>query len=57
MKNTDLTELQNEIENRIYRMEDPGYEFPVRFSKKDYIFTAAVALICLAAVIGGAFIK
>ena len=57
MKNTDLIELQNEIENRISRMEDPGYEFPVRFSKKDYIFTAAVALICLAAVIGGAFIK
>lgn len=56
MKNTDITELHKEIENRISQMESSDYEFPRRFSRRDYIFTAAVAVICLAAVIGGAFI-
>lgn len=48
--------LDKEIEKRIEEMEKPDYEFPGRFSVKDYIFTAAVALMCLAAVIWGAFI-
>lgn len=56
MKNTDLTELHKEIENRISQMESESYEFPRRFSRGDYIFTAVVAVICLAAIIGGAFI-
>ncbi len=56
MKNTDLNELDIEIEKRISQMESDSYEFPRRFSKKDYIFTAVVAIICLAIVIGGAFI-
>lgn len=56
MKNKDLTELNNEIERRITEMEREDYEFPRRFSKTDYIITAVVAVICLAFVIGGAFI-
>lgn len=56
MKKTDLTELNDEIERRIAVMEEENYEFPRRFSKKDYIFTALVGVICLAFIIGGAFI-
>lgn len=48
--------LTEEIESKITEMESPSYEFPSRFSKKDYIFTAVVILVCLAGVIGGAFI-
>lgn len=56
MKNKDLTELNNEIERRITEMEREDYEFPRRFSKADYIITAVVIAVCLAFVIGGAFI-
>lgn len=56
MKNNDLTELNNEIERRISEMEREDYEFPRRFSKADYIITAVVAAVCLAFIIGGAFI-
>ncbi len=55
--NTDYEKLlTEEIESKITEMESPSYEFPTRFSKKDYIFTAVVILLCLAGVIGGAFI-
>ena len=56
MINTDINELQKEIENRISQMENEDYEFPRRFSRNDYIITAVIVFICLAAVIGGAFI-
>lgn len=45
-----------EVEKKISEMEKESYEFPKRFSKKDYIVTAIVILICLLGVIGGAFI-
>ncbi len=48
--------LMEEIEAKISEMESDSYEFPTRFAKKDYIFTAIVILICLVGVIGGAFI-
>ncbi len=48
--------LTEEIESKITEMESPDYEFPTRFSKKDYIFTVIVILVCLAGVIAGAFI-
>ncbi len=48
--------LTEEIESKLQEMESPYYEFPARFSKKDYIFTAVVIILCLAGVIGGAFI-
>lgn len=56
MKTTDLTELNAEIEKRIDEMEQPGYEFPRRFSRTDYISTFTVAFICLVLIIAGAFI-
>lgn len=48
--------LTEEIEAKISRMEKVSYEFPKRFSKKDYFFTVAVILFCLGGVICGAFI-
>lgn len=48
--------LNTEIENRLREMEKPDYEFPQRFSKIDYIVTAAVIGVCLIAVIAGAFL-
>lgn len=57
MKDNYEINFMDEVENRIQQMENESYEFPKRFSKKDYIFTAIVILICLAGVIGGAFIK
>ena len=48
--------LTEEIESKITEMESPDYEFPTRFSKKDYIFTVIVILVFLAGVIAGAFI-
>ena len=48
--------FMEEIEKKISEMENESYEFPKRFSKKDYIVTVIVILICLAGVIGGAFI-
>ncbi len=56
MKNDYQSEVDKEILNRIEEMESPDYEFPKRFSKGDYILVAAVAAICLFAVIAGAFI-
>ena len=56
MKTNYEERLTEEIESKIQEMESPSYEFPNRFSKKDYIFTVVVILLCLAGVIGGAFI-
>ena len=50
------TRFLDDVEKKISEMEDETYEFPKRFSKKDYIVTAIVILICLVGVIGGAFI-
>ena len=56
MKTNYEERLTEEIESKIQEMESPSYEYPNRFSKKDYIFTAVVILLCLAGVISGAFI-
>lgn len=48
--------FMDELEKKILEMEKDTYEFPKRFSKKDYIATVVVILICLIGVIGGAFI-
>ena len=56
MKNTSNnyeTRFLDEVEKKISEMEDESYEFPKRFSKKDYIVTAIVILVCLAGVIFG----
>jgi len=49
-------DIEKELEKRIELLESENYVFPKRFGKGDYIFTAMVILICLAAVIGGAFL-
>lgn len=56
MKDNYETCFIDEVEKKISEMEKESYEFPKRFSKKDYIATAIVILICLAGVILGAFI-
>lgn len=48
--------LTEEIESGIREMESETYEFPKRFSGKDYVFTAVVILLCLVGVIYGAFL-
>lgn len=49
--------IDREIEKRILEMEKSDYEFPKRFSRKDYIITVAVIIVCLAAIIAGAYIS
>lgn len=56
MKDNYELRFMDEVEKRISEMENETYEFPKRFSKKDYIVTVIVILVCLAGVIGGAFI-
>lgn len=53
----DVSQLDKEIEKRIQAMESKDYKFAQRFSKKDYIITAVVVIVCLVAIIAGAFIK
>lgn len=56
MKDEYEARFMEEVELKIKEMEKDSYEFPKRFSKKDYLVTAVVLLVCLAGVIGGAFI-
>ena len=56
MNNNYETRFLDEVEKKISEMEDESYEFPKRFSKKDYIITAIVIFVCLVGVILGAFI-
>lgn len=48
--------LHEEIEKRLEEMEKPDFEFPQRFSKRDYLITAVVAVVCLVILIIGAYI-
>lgn len=45
-----------EIEKRISEMESKDYEFAKRFSARDYFVVVIVCIVCLAAIIGGAFL-
>lgn len=59
MKNTSSSyeeSFMEEVEKKIIEMEKENYEFPQRFSKKDYIITGIVVVICLIGVVLGAFI-
>ena len=56
MKNNYEAHFMDEVEKKILEMENESYEFPKRFSKRDYIVTAILILICLVGVVGGAFI-
>ena len=56
MKDNYELHFMDEVEKRISEMEKETYEFPKRFSKKDYIVTIIVIFVCLVGVIGGAVI-
>lgn len=48
-------EFEQQLEARIAAMEQPGYQFPARFGRKDYISVAIAAAACLILIIiGGA---
>ena len=49
-------EADKEIEKKIIEMEKKDYQFPDKFSRKDYILTAATAIICLLTLIAGAYL-
>ncbi|MDR1796548.1 MAG: hypothetical protein LBR44_03750 [Clostridiales Family XIII bacterium] len=51
-----MDEVNREIEAKVSEMESPSYEFPKRFSRKDYIIAAAVVGVSLALVIAGGFL-
>lgn len=61
MKENDETDYERKlniiIEERLSKMERPEYKFAKRFSKRDYFFTAAVAVVCPAFVLMSAFIN
>ena len=48
--------FMEKLENTISEMENESYEFPKRFSAKDYIVTGIVIFVCLIGVILGAFL-
>ena len=45
--------FERQLEERISAMEQPGYDFPARFSRKDYISVAIVAAVCLVLIVIG----
>lgn len=49
--------LYNEIEQRIAQMESDDYQFPKRFSKKDYMVVVLVVIVCLVLIISGSFLE
>lgn len=51
-----MERLQQAIEERIEEMEQPGYQFPGRFTKGDYLAVAAVAAVCLLALVMGMYV-
>lgn len=46
--------LDKEIEKRISIMESGDYSFAKRFSRRDYIITAVVTVLCIITLILGA---
>ncbi|MDR2486895.1 MAG: hypothetical protein LBD12_02925 [Clostridiales Family XIII bacterium] len=52
-----MESLDSEIEQRIARMEREDYVFPKRFGKKDYALVITLSILCLAALIAGAFLR
>ena len=49
-------QLNTKIEDRLTSMESPGYKFAARFSRRDYLLTGMIAVICLAFLIAGAYL-
>jgi hypothetical protein len=49
-------QLNEEIAKRLNQMEDKDYNFAKCFTKRDYIFTGFVALVCFVMLILGAYL-
>lgn len=49
-------QLNEEIAKRLNQMEEKDYHFANRFTKRDYIFTGIVALVCFIMLILGAYL-
>ncbi len=41
------TELNAEVTKRLAMMEEPGYEFPTRMKKIDYVIAGIIMAVCL----------
>ena len=50
-------DFSSDLEKKISSIESDSYKFPKRFSRKDYVFAAVVAFVCLLGVVLGGFIK
>lgn len=48
-----MNEFEKELEGRLALMEEDGYGFPKRFSRRDYIVVALVAIVCLLGLVAG----
>ncbi len=46
-------EFERQLEERITALEKPGYQFPARFGRKDYVSVAVVAAVCLVLIVIG----
>lgn len=44
------TELNAEVTERLDMMEQPGYEFPERMKRADYVIAGVIMAICLVVV-------
>ena len=45
--------FERQLEERISAMEQPGYQFPARFNRNDYVSVAVVAALCLVLIVMG----
>lgn len=52
-RDSQVEAFEQQLEERISAMEQPGYDFPARFSRKDYISVAIVAAVCLVLIVMG----
>ncbi len=52
-RDSQVEAFEQQLEERISAMEQPGYDFPARFSRKDYISVAIVAAVCLVLIVIG----
>jgi len=43
-------ELNAEVEKRLGMMEEPGYEFPERMKKADFVVAGIIMAVCLVVV-------
>ncbi|MBQ1644527.1 MAG: hypothetical protein II103_08365 [Treponema sp.] len=48
-----MNEFEKELEGRLALMEEDGYVFPKRFSRRDYIAVAFVAIVCVFGLVAG----